>query len=143
MSDGGLRKLFTAHFNEAHFVPVESWSTGKGVPDVNYCFPGGHEGWIENKATTTLRLNISPEQVAWAERRLRCGGRIFLAARRQTTAGPRKGPSVDELWLFPGIAIRWLISQAMDQAPGLILKSTGGPRNWDWAGIKEVLVKVG
>ena len=139
MSDGGLRVLFSDHLKSAHWQPCETWSTGKGVPDTNYCFPGGIEGWIEFKKTETFRLDISPEQVSWAETRMRRGGRIFLAARRKTTFGPRKGKPVDELWLFPGVAIRWLIQHPMKEAPGQFSKWENGPRNWDWVAVAQIL----
>lgn len=140
MSDGGLRKLFSDHLKQAHWQSVETWSTGKGVPDVNYCFPDGIEGWVECKKTETFRLDISPEQVSWAETRMRRGGRVFIGVRRQTTEGPRKGPPVDELWLFKGVAIRWLTYQKMNNTMGLALRCEGGPRNWDWAAVAKVLI---
>ena len=142
MSDGGLRKIFSDHLKAGHWQTLETWSTGKGVPDSNVCFWPGIEVWIEFKATSTFRLDISPEQVSWAERRMRAGGRVFLAARRQTTAGPKKGPAVDELWLFTGVATRWLIAHPMTRdTAGFLGAWAGGPKGWDWGAVQVNLLR--
>lgn len=139
MSDGGLRKSFSDHLTDGHWQAVETWSTGQGVPDTNYCFPGGIEGWIEFKKTEGWRIDISAEQVAWAERRIRLGGRVFLGVRRQVEAGRRR-EKADELWLFTGLAARFLISGRLQEASHLFGRWDGGPRAWPWVQIRNILI---
>lgn len=138
MTDGNLRKLFQRNLPEAHWQAVESFSTGQGMPDANYCFPGGAEGWIENKATSGWTVDISPHQVAWHERRARMGGRTFIAVRRQALAGPRRGAATDELWLFQGSQTRELAQNGL-KGPNPLGIFKGGPSNWDWLFIKFTL----
>lgn len=138
MSDGNLRNIFTQHLT-AHFQPIETWSTGQGVPDTNYCFAGGHEGWIENKLTAANAVDISSYQVAWLERRARVGGRVFVAVRRVAAAGPRRGVASDELWLFPGRTARLLMLGGL-KATAPLGNWAGGPAAWDWEAIRGHLV---
>ena len=72
-----------------HVVRVESGSTDRGIPDVNYCIDGV-EGWIELKyvafypkrPTTSVRLgHYTGAQQAWAMERYRSGGNVFLFLR--------------------------------------------------------------
>jgi hypothetical protein len=99
------------------------------VPDVNYCGEGS-EGWIELKKTDGWVVNVSPHQVAWMERRMRAGGRVFIMVRR-------KG---DELWLLPGSAARGLASKKETlRTLSAIAKFEGGPRAWDWTQISALL----
>lgn len=136
-TDGGLSQLFRKHLPDVDFARIETWSTGQGVPDVNGCCEGA-EFWIEMKATSGRAVTISPEQVAWAERRLRHGGRVFLAVRRQHDGGPRKGPAVDELWLFTGAQTRWIATEGLPSDHFWFW--AGGPRSWDWGEIKRILL---
>jgi hypothetical protein len=96
------------------------------------------EGWLENKQTSGWTLDIKPEQVAWAERRRRAGGRIFVAVRRKVEAGPRRGAAVDDLYLFPGDDLRMLFDQGLRRVQPLLLHR-GGPALWDWRRIRHVL----
>ncbi len=140
--DGDLSRLFQKHLPEAHIQSVETWSTGRGVPDLNYCL-NGCEGWIELKATAAWAVTLEPGQVAWIERRARAGGRIFLAIRRKSTPGPQKGAGVDELWLLRHGAARELVISGVglsDLAPKHILGVWGGrPSAWDWDQVKHFL----
>ena len=138
MSDGGLRQIFRKHLPEFDWLSVETWSTGRGVPDLNYCC-AGIEGWIECKATRAWRVAINPEQVAWAERRARHGGRTCVAVRRYAPAGPRK-EAFDELWLFRPDVLRHLLDERMDKAKASLI-TLGGPANWSWAMIRAFLLK--
>jgi hypothetical protein len=142
MSDGNLKNIFRAKLPEAHWQPVETWSTGQGVPDVEYCFPGGFSGWIENKLTAGWRVKYEPHQVGWLERRARMGGRCFVAVRRRCPAGPHRGPACDELWLFPGSKARLLLKEKMVASEALGIYS-GGPAQWNWAAIKKHLTTKG
>src|SRR5215475_5876721 len=119
-SDGNLRAMFRANLPDFDWLSVETHGTSRGVPDSNYCVDG-KEGWIELKACDGWRVSIRPEQAAWAELRLRKGGRVFLAVRR----------AKKELWLFSGAAMRLLIDARLD-ATAPLGRWEGGPRSWDW-----------
>lgn len=138
-TDGGLGKEFKHNIPVAHWQSVETWSTGQGVPDLNYCI-NGREGWIELKATSGWKVNISPEQVAWIERRMRNGGCVTIAVRRKSEAGPRKGKATDELWLFPPREIRKLAKGPIN-ALGVDNYAIyhGGPASWNWLDIQGIL----
>jgi Holliday junction resolvase len=138
MSDANLRQIFRKHLPDFDFQSVETWSTGRGVPDINFCHRG-IEGWIECKQTSGWRITIAPEQVAWIERRLRSAGRAFIAVRRQTQLGPRRGAACDELWLFRGECARELIEQRIDHVESW--HYAGGPARWDWSHIKLLLTR--
>lgn len=137
MTDGGLRALFAKNI-PGDWLSVETWSTGRGVFDANYCIKGC-EGWIEFKVTEGWRVTMRPEQVAWSERRVRNGGRTFIAVRRRCAAGPRRA-SADELWLFPGTSARTLFDKRIDQTP-FLLHHENGPTCWDWAEVADFITK--
>ena len=140
MTDGGLKNIYKSAMPDVHWQPIETWSTGQGVPDVEYCFPGGHSGWIENKHTTGWQVKFEPHQVAWLERRSRLGGRCFVAVRRHCPAGPRRGPAVDEFWLFHGSKARLLIKNKMQAADAIDIFHHG-PTNWNWSLIRKYLTQ--
>jgi hypothetical protein len=107
---------------------VETHSSGRGVPDSNFCY-NGVEGWIEYKEARRWRVDIAPEQVAWAERRMRKGGRVFLAVRMER-----------RLWLFSGSAMRVIRAErGMISAAPILGEWDGGPARWDWVRILEIL----
>jgi hypothetical protein len=136
-NDGGLRQLFQRHLRTWHWQSVETFSTGQGVPDLNYCVMG-IEGWIELKRAEANAVSITPEQVGWAERRLRAGGRVFLAVRQQTTQGPRKGPASDVLWLFRGSSTRLVKEYGLMGATPLG-RWENGPTQWQWTVVEKYL----
>lgn len=138
MADAGLRKIFSDHLKEAHWQPIESWSTGQGVPDTEYCFPKGLSGWVECKATSGWAVEVRGGQVGWLERRARMGGRAWIAVRRQANAGPRRGPAVDELWMFPGSEARNVLLSGL-KGPVATGYWSGGPANWDWKAVRKLL----
>jgi hypothetical protein len=143
MSDGHLRSLFQQAIPQFHWQSVETWSTGQGVPDCNFCGLG-KEGWIEFKLTAAWRVTISPEQVGWAERRMRAGGKVFVAVRRKNLGGPKLGKPVDELWLFDAQAARVLIRSGLPDVPFnfRLGKWSGGPSGWDWLKVREILLRL-
>lgn len=124
MPDADLRKLFRRHLPRFDWQAIETGSTSGGVPDANYAAPGGLEGWIEMKRADHWRCAIRPAQVGWIERRLRFNPRVFVAVRRAR----------DELWFYPGEAIRPLVTMRLDavECPG---HWAGGPARWDWGQI--------
>lgn len=136
-TDGGLRKLFQDHLPEAQWQSVETWSTGQGVPDMEYCFKGGLSGWIENKKTEANAVGMRSEQIGWIERRVRMGGRAFVAVRRRFAGGARR-VACDELWLFHGRDARALYLGGLTAAKPLLC-CVNGPARWDWEAVKKVI----
>ena len=132
MIDGGLRQIFRTHLPDAFWQSIETGSTGRGIPDSHYIFPGGVSGWIEYKATKANAVAVRPEQIAWLERYRRNGGRAFVAVRT------RSGCS-----LFDGLAARSLAQGGCKAVPSALLIGlwAGGPSGWDWAHIRTRLVK--
>jgi hypothetical protein len=131
--DGELRKLFTQHLRTAQWTPIETGMTMQGVPDSEYYFPGGAQGWVEHKRTEGWRIAKSkawPFQVAWISRRVRLGGRAFVAVRRKR----------DELWLVPGSEIRQLADRGLGELDPLKISVwLGGPTKWDWVAVEAIL----
>jgi hypothetical protein len=132
MSDARLRQIFQNHLSAFDWQSVETWSTGRGVPDLNFCYEGV-EGWIELKRASGWRINITPEQIGWMERRARHGGRVFVAVRRQS------GTAVDTLYLFPGAAGRALSANRVSLVAPLGAWQ-GGPAAWNWGAVKLALL---
>lgn len=138
-TDGGLSDLFRkALGSEFDFQRIESWSTGQGTPDLNGC-GSGQEFWIEMKQTAANAVKIDPEQVAWAERRLRAGGRVFLAVRQKCEAGPRR-EARDRLYIFRGSDTRVVKDKGICGASPLFMSQNHGPRSWDWTAVKKILI---
>jgi hypothetical protein len=138
--DGGLRPLFRANLPQFDWTSVESGTTGGGIPDSNYCH-GGTEGWIEYKQTAGYVITLRPEQVGWIARRVRHGGRVWVAVRQLAPAGPRR-EARDALWLVPGrlaVEARTGGLRPLDGAPG-VPTWHHGPRAWDWRAVAAVLV---
>lgn len=126
--DGGLRPLFHEHLRAGiHWQSIETAITGSGVPDDNYC-GHGREGWIEYKVTDGNKVKIRPMQVAWHERRMRAGGRTFLAVRK-----------INSLYLYRGEVIRRVFLHGLSGTKPLLL-CDGGPPRWDWGCIRKFLL---
>ncbi len=136
MRDGDLRRLFRVHLPLFDWQSIETGGVGLGVPDLNYCF-AGQEGWLELKQTQAMAVSIDAVQVAWIERRLRAGGRVFVAVRRHCPSGPRR-EARDELWLLHGAQSRNLHDHGLGQSDAL-LHCVGGPAKWDWAAVGKIL----
>lgn len=139
MIDGGLWALLRSHMPHADWQRIETGGTGRGIPDVNGCL-GGTETWLELKATAGWAVAIRPEQVAWAERRTRAGGRVLLVTRRRCTPGPRR-KGADEIWIHRATDIRYvsMLGLKAGNGPRPILMYEGGPQSWLWPAIEEVI----
>lgn len=123
--DGNLRVLFSKNLPQAHWQSIETGTTGAGVPDANYCCDG-IEGWIEFKTVNHNKVTLRPSQIGWIERRIRNGGRCFIAVRRR-----------HELFLFDGEN-----SRSLDLKKSIFLfYSFGGPAKWNWNVVAEFLFK--
>lgn len=134
--DAGLRPLFRQHLPQFDWQSVETGGTGRGCPDSNFCVRGV-EGWIEYKSTDGYEVSLRPEQIGWIARRVRHGGRVWIAVRRRNAGGPRRGPPCDELWLLPGgIAVQ--ARQGGLRDPLVVRRAVvwrGGPGRWDWPAV--------
>lgn len=135
-ADGGLSQLYLKHLPQFHWQ--STWSLGGGAPDMNGCLDG-QEFWIENKLTSGWAVKFEFGQVAWHERRVRAGGRTFIAVRRQTVAGPRRGDAVDEFWLFRGQEARQLEVDGLKGKQPLLGVWSGGPARWAWDHLCTIL----
>lgn len=135
--DGGLWPLLKAGLPHWDWQRIETGGTGRGIPDVNGCLMS-NEIWVELKGTDGWKPVIRPEQVAWAERRSRAGGKVFLAVRRQCDAGPRR-ESADELWVYRAAGFRSVALEGLKNNPPVLLLA-GGSRNWDWQAVNELFL---
>lgn len=72
-----------------HLQRIETGEIMPGVPDVNYCFKGGDEGWFEMKYASKIPAfaetsvfaschNITADQESWLIRRRSLGGRAYI-----------------------------------------------------------------
>ena len=127
--DGGLWAEISSHLRHWHWQRIETGGTGRGIPDANGCSESC-EVWLELKATEGWKPVIRPEQIGWAERRTRAGGRVFLLTRRRCSAGPRRR-SADELWVHRGADVRH-VSDGGLRSVSPILMCDGGPSSWNW-----------
>jgi len=133
MSDGSLRTIFRDHIKRPQWTPIETGATAQGVPDMEYCFPGGVQGWVENKKTGGWAVTVRAEQVGWLLRRARMGGRCFIAIRRLN------GKS-DELYMVHGRDAEQLQDRGLKGANFILGTWSGGPAKWDWAAVERLLV---
>jgi hypothetical protein len=127
--DGGLRGIFRKHLKEVDWTSIETGMTGRGVPDSNGCYHGS-EFWIEYKKTTGLKIKLRPEQIVWIDKRVRHGGRVFVAVRRQKK-------KTDELWIFDGGDVVGLARNGLRcSALGIW---DGGPKHWEWTKVLRII----
>lgn len=135
--DGGLRDIFRDNLKTFHWQSIESWITGNGIPDSNFCVRG-IEGWVEFKKTdANMIASLDPDQVGWHMRRSRAGGRSFFAVRFRHAGGPRKGPSADTLYIYAGRQAKALILEGLRTQP--LAAYSGGPSKWPWERVEKVL----
>lgn len=139
MIDGGLRPLFRKNLPEFQWTTVETGAVQLGVPDSEYCGTGGRSGWVEFKRSTAWAVRVRPEQIGWIGRRVRLGGRVWIAVRRVADAGPRRA-AVDELHMVPGscvedLALRGGLQNAVVRENSFVL-----PDPWDWAFVERLLI---
>lgn len=120
--DGGLRSVFKEHLKSWQFTPIETGVIVSGVPDAEYCAPGGISGWIEFKVSKSNTIGLRPAQVSWIDRRARLGGRAFIAIQRK-----------DELFLYSGIGVKELKRHGLASKLGLLYHGVG---KWDWEEIR-------
>ena len=129
--DGGLRGVFKDHLKSWQLTPIETGVIVSGVPDAEFCAPGGVSGWIEFKyvrhGSSGKDVGLRPGQVAWIDRRHRLGGRVFIAIQKQ-----------DALYIYDGSGVRELKLHGLESTKGLLLQTVG---KWDWGAIQEVLCR--
>jgi hypothetical protein len=121
--------MFRQNLRQAQWTAIETGATSQGVPDHEYVFPGGHQGWVEFKSTNAWAVRLRPEQIGWLLRRSRLGGRCFVAVVRQG----------HELSLIDGAKADVLGASGLKAVvPVLWLPELP----WDWSQIQRVLTGV-
>ena len=90
--------------------------------------------------TMAWSVDLRAEQVAWLMRRARAGGRCWVAVRRQSPGGPRRGQPADELWLVSGDNAAALKRDGLKGSHAHAKVFEGGPAKWDWDAIGKVLL---
>jgi hypothetical protein len=132
--DGDLRSIFRQHLPRAQWTSIETGAVAGGVPDSEYCFPDGKQGWLEFKEIKTgwfvKNTRSWVAQVAWISRRVRLGGRADIAVLRGST-----------LYMVYGADAERLRDDGLQGAPWVALCYDGGPRYWNWRTIEEMLTR--
>lgn len=126
-ADGGLRPLFKQNA-PGFWQAIETGGTGKGIPDSHFVIEGV-SGWMEFKQTETVKVGLRPEQVAWINKYHRNGGNVFIGVRYKHDGGPRKGPAVDEFWLYSGADVLSVARAGLRCRPLLCCRTSEIP--WD------------
>ena len=140
MIDGGLRGVFRGRLPDFHWNTIEN-GVGRGIPDAEFCAPGGVTGWIEYKFTGGSVVAIAPEQIAWHLRRARNGGKSYIAVRRKAAAGKRR-EARDELWLVKGAGAEELARDGLLRMREEIVigRWSGGIAKWNWEEVQKILI---
>lgn len=123
-ADDGLRSLFHSNLKRAQWTSIETGATALGVPDSEFCFAGGIQGWVEHKRASANAVVIRDMQVAWIDRRVRLGGRVFLAVKRRK-----------ELFLYHGRDVKALKLHGLKAAHPLGYWDSP----WNWEEVEEIL----
>lgn len=137
--DGGLWQELRPRLRELRWdmQRIETGIIGAGVPDVNIC-KQGCDVWLELKWTPGWKPRIRPEQIGWAERRIRHGGRVLMLTWRRCEAGERR-EAASELWIHYGDDMRHVLDGGL-RATSPVLLCRGGPAAWDWTSIDGALL---
>ena len=130
--DGNLRQLLRYYLPDGDWVSIETGGTAGGVPDSNYCFPGGLEGWVEGKMSRGWKVPLRPAQIGWMARRSRRGGRCSILVRRINGG-------MDMCYLVPGARAEELSHCDLSLKGFSCPVWTGGPPRWDWEEIRRLL----
>lgn len=87
MSEAGMRSYLVKKLQSLDAVPIESRTTGIGIPDVN-CTCGWIEckwlrSWPKNCQSSPVKFqhDLTKEQQIWLWRRVRRGGRAYVMAK--------------------------------------------------------------
>lgn len=137
--DNGLRPLLRQYMREGiAWTTIETGRAQAGVPDSNYLFKDGVEGWVECKATRANKVTFESEQIGWLHRRARYGGRAYIAIRKAHAGGRRLGVSVDELWLCSAKHVVELSERGLDCGFAECL-GEDGPARWNWPAVRAAL----
>ena len=136
--DGGLRLLFRQRILGVDWVSIESGITGAGIPDLNFCYKA-IEGWIECKQTPGHTVTLDRMQVGWIARRVRNGGRVWIAVRQKAPAGPRR-VARDVLWIIPGHGAALAKEHGLHANIDGMEDYHGGPSKWPWQAIASKLI---
>lgn len=135
-TDGNLRTLFRSHV-PGHWQSIETAATGQGVPDSNLCLEGT-EVWVEFKMTRAWAVRFKSTQPGWITRRVKNGGRVYIAVRRWAMPGGTN--EFDELWVVPGRLVVPLVNHGLRAVELESLRMVGGSRKWDWGKVARLLI---
>jgi hypothetical protein len=131
-TDGGLRPMFRERFRDWHWTSIETM-TVNGVPDAEWCWDG-KQGWNEYKFTNSFTVTLRPEQIGWALRRARAGGRSFIITRRTSN-------EIDELYIHCGADAGRLKKLGLKIVEPLG-RFAGGPAGWNWERVSDLLLRA-
>ena len=131
--------------------------TAQGVPDAEFIFPlssrhipghadtvtltPGAQAWIEFKTTSGWAVTLRPAQVGWLSRRVRHGGRAFVAVRRVVAVQSMRRTKADELYLIPLTSAEQPALLRDEGLRGSVKCFTwsGGPGVWNWSEVARIL----
>lgn len=133
--------MLHSHLRMVHWQTMELGVMGAGCPDTNGCW-SGVDFWIECKhvASEVALVPLEPPQIGWILRRMRAGGRVFVATWVEHAGGPRKGEAVSRLVLHEGWDAPVLRTEGLAAVPPVLVLE-GGPGAWDWDALLSVLVE--
>ena len=102
-TEAGLWGLIRKSHPEGHWERIEN-RVARGTPDVNFCLPGGFEGWVELKVVSRWPVRGGPlrtphftdDQRWWLRTRTKYGGRAGLLLR--VDKGPRSYMMLPGVW---------------------------------------------
>lgn len=135
--DGGLRRRMHAALPRVHWQAMELGLMGSGCPDSNGCWDGT-EFWVEDKHVDSEAavVPLRPPQIGWILRRMRAGGRVFVATWVESVGGPRKGEAISRLHLHEGWDAPAIRDGGVLAAPPVLVLDG----DWDWETLLDVLV---
>ena len=122
------RSIFKEKLKGWQITPIETGVIVSGVPDAEYCAPGGVTGWIEFKIAKGSVVGLRPAQVSWIDRRYRMGGNAFIAVQKKC----------GDLYIYSGSGVKELKRNGLASSVGLLYQSEGS--KWDWDAIRTSLL---
>ncbi len=118
-----------------HMTRIEN-ALGAGQSDVHGLLRGT-DAWIELKVFRGNIIDFRKSEVAWIARRVACGGRTWILARKNDTLLLYKGSDL-ELLIHNGIATIEGVRKGTLRLPVTIQKwATLFPEPFDWTGLKN------
>ena len=128
-SDDGLRPIAVKMMKGPHWQPIETGSTGSGVPDLNGCWDGV-EVWLELKAVRAgIKVkSLTAFQIGWIWKRVKRGGNVWIAVRVHKERSVRIEPT-DHIQVYHGSAVNLLAQYGIEARPSMKFP-TGDQGGW-------------